>query len=64
MPARWWSGSCRRLTLGFDDPRLKTLRIETPQKFLPLIKPARYKCAHGGRGSGKSHFFAERLSER
>lgn len=44
--------------------RLKTLRIETPQKFLPLIKPARYKGAHGGRGSGKSHYFAVSLIER
>jgi phage terminase large subunit len=26
--------------------------------FEPLLKPARYKGAHGGRGSGKSHFFA------
>jgi phage terminase large subunit len=29
--------------------------------FLPLLKPARYKGAWGGRGSGKSHFFAEQL---
>ena len=27
--------------------------------FQPLLQPARYKGAHGGRGSGKSHFFAE-----
>ena len=27
--------------------------------FEPLLSPARYKGAHGGRGSGKSHFFAE-----
>jgi phage terminase large subunit len=27
--------------------------------FLPLLEPARYKAAHGGRGSGKSHFFAD-----
>lgn len=25
--------------------------------FLPLLRPARSKAAHGGRGSGKSHFF-------
>ncbi len=31
--------------------------------FLPLLTPARYKGARGGRGSGKSHFFAERLVE-
>jgi len=39
------------------------LSIETPAKFLPLLGPARYKGAHGGRGSGKSHFFAELLVE-
>ena len=26
--------------------------------FHPLLQPARYKGAYGGRGSGKSHFFA------
>ena len=31
--------------------------------FLPLTKPARYKGAFGGRGSGKSHFYAELLIE-
>lgn len=31
--------------------------------FLPLLSPARYKGAHGGRGSGKSHFFGELLVE-
>jgi phage terminase large subunit len=41
-----------------------TLRIETPRVFEPLLHPARYKGAHGGRGSGKSHFFAELLIER
>lgn len=28
---------------------------------MPLLKPARYKAAHGGRGGAKSHFFAEQL---
>ena len=41
-----------------------TLQIQTPRKFVPLLGPARYKGAHGGRGSGKSHFFAEMLVER
>lgn len=41
-----------------------TLQIQTPRKFVPLLKPARYKGAHGGRGSGKSHFFAEMLIEK
>ncbi len=40
-----------------------TLRIETPRAFAPLLRKARYKGAYGGRGSGKSHFFAERLIE-
>jgi phage terminase large subunit len=30
---------------------------------VPLLKPARYKGAYGGRGSGKSHFFAELMIE-
>jgi len=37
---------------------LSSLRIETPAVFEPLLEPARYKGAHGGRGSAKSHFFA------
>lgn len=39
------------------------LSIDTPAAFLPLLKPARYKGAHGGRGSGKSHFFAGLMIE-
>lgn len=35
------------------------LTIETPEVFEPLLAPARYKGAYGGRGSGKSHFFGE-----
>lgn len=42
---------------------MRTLRIETPRAFVPLLEPSRYKGAWGGRGSGKSHFFAERLIE-
>lgn len=38
---------------------MSILRIETPRVFKPLLAPARYKGAYGGRGSGKSHFFAE-----
>ena len=34
------------------------LSIEVAEVFQPLLKPSRYKGAHGGRGSGKSHFFA------
>lgn len=40
-----------------------TLEIKTPRWALPLLEPSRYKGAHGGRGSGKSHFFAELLIE-
>lgn len=43
---------------------MTTLRIDTPRVFAPLLKPARYKGAYGGRGSGKSHFFAELLIEQ
>jgi phage terminase large subunit len=39
------------------------LTIETPRAFVPFLQPARYKGAHGGRGSGKSHFFAEMMIE-
>ncbi len=42
----------------------KTLDIPTPRWLLPLLRPARYKGAHGGRGSGKSHAFAEMLIEQ
>src|SRR5512133_2858106 len=35
--------------------------VPTNRAFKPLLQPARYKGAHGGRGSGKSHFFAEML---
>jgi phage terminase large subunit len=40
---------------------LSVLQIETAAVFEPLLEPARYKGAWGGRGSGKSHFFAEKL---
>ena len=42
----------------------QALRLETPRVFLPLLAPARYKGAHGGRGGAKSWFFAELLVER
>ena len=35
-----------------------TLAIDTAEAFEPLLYPARYKGAWGGRGSGKSQFFA------
>jgi phage terminase large subunit len=40
---------------------LFTRKTVTAGAFSPLLEPARYKGAYGGRGSGKSHFFAEML---
>jgi phage terminase large subunit len=40
------------------------IEIQTPRAFKPLLAKARYKGVHGGRGSGKSHFFAEYTIER
>lgn len=42
---------------------MRTLDFKTARVFTPLLEPARYKGAHGGRGSGKSHFFGEMLIE-
>jgi len=41
----------------------KTLQLKTPEWALPLLDPSRYKGAWGGRGSGKSHMFAEMMLE-
>jgi phage terminase large subunit len=41
-----------------------TLQLQTVRQLAQLLKPSRYKGAHGGRGSGKSHFFAELLVAR
>lgn len=35
--------------------------VEVARAFRPLLAPCRYKGAHGGRGSGKSQFFADLL---
>lgn len=41
-----------------------TLQINTPRWAVPVVSgAARYKGAHGGRGSGKSHLFGEHLIE-
>lgn len=42
---------------------MTALQIQTPRVYVPLLADARYKGAFGGRGSGKSHFFAEMLIE-
>ena len=39
---------------------MTALRIKVPEVFLPLEGAHRYIGAHGGRGSGKSHYFGER----
>jgi phage terminase large subunit len=41
---------------------LQPLRL--PRALRGLSKPSRYKALHGGRGSGKSHVFAELLVRR
>ena len=38
---------------------MSSLILNTPEVYEPLLYPARYKGAWGGRGSGKSHFFGE-----
>jgi len=37
------------------------MKIQLPEPFEFLFQPARYKVAHGGRGSGKSRSFASAL---
>lgn len=37
----------------------RTLQIATPEVFEPLLQPARYKGAYGGRAGTKSHGFAD-----
>lgn len=40
------------------------LELETPKWAYSLLKPYRYKGISGGRGSGKSHFYAECIVEK
>lgn len=42
---------------------MATLQIETAEVFDPLLEPSWYKGAYGGRGSGKSWFFAGAMVE-
>lgn len=42
---------------------MSTLQIPTAKVYQPLLQPSRYKGGHGGRGSGKSHFFAGLMVE-
>ena len=43
---------------------MSALQIPTAEVFLPFLVPSRYKGAYGGRGGGKSWFFADLLIER
>lgn len=42
---------------------MSIVEIPTARAFKPLLTASRYKGAHGGRGSGKSHFFAGLMVE-
>jgi phage terminase large subunit len=41
----------------------RRLNLKTAEVFRPLVPPARYKGAWGGRGGAKSNFFAELMVE-
>jgi phage terminase large subunit len=43
---------------------LTELVIDTARVFRPLLERSRYKGAYGGRGSGKSQFFAGQIIDR
>lgn len=43
---------------------MTSIDFQTAKVFRPLLEDARYLGAYGGRGSGKSHFFAELAVER
>lgn len=42
----------------------RAIQIPTAEAYTPLLERSRYKGLHGGRGSGKSHEFANLLIER
>jgi len=46
------------------DVAIKRVMLRSGQVFEPLLAPMRYKGAWGGRGSGKSHFFAGMAVEK
>ena len=43
---------------------MSILRTQVPRALKPLLSPARYKGAYGGRGAAKSHYFAEQALVR
>ena len=47
-----------------EQAKPQPLEIQTLPVFAPLLQDSRFKGAWGGRGSGKSHFFAELGVER
>jgi phage terminase large subunit len=47
------------MTLNSASSTKPAIRVDVPRALAPLLKPARYKGAYGGRGGAKSHFFAE-----
>jgi len=42
----------------------RTIEFPTARVYAPFLQPSRYKGAHGGRGSAKSHEFAKNLLKR
>ena len=50
--------------MGSTNSKRPTVNRTLAPVYKPLIKPARYKILKGGRGSGKSHTFAELLIGR
>jgi hypothetical protein len=40
--------------------KVRAVRSEVATVFAPLMRPARYKGAYGGRAGAKSHFFGGR----
>ena len=50
-------------TKDLKNSSMTTLQLQTPEWALPLLDASRYKGAWGGRGSGKSHMFAELMIE-
>lgn len=43
---------------------MSKMQREVPKVFAPLQDPARYKGAKGGRGSGKSYYFADEIIQK
>jgi len=50
-------------SIDLGEFKTRITELQTPAWAVPLLGYARYKGAKGGRGSGKSHFFAESIVE-